>query len=181
MKIAVSILLAALMISAKGDKTIYDFTVTSIEGEEVSLSQYRGKVVLIVNVASKCGYTSQYEDLQKLYEEYKDRGFVILGFPANDFMGQEPGSDEEIQSFCKKNFGVTFPMFSKISVKGDDQAELYRYLTDKSQNGVVDGKVKWNFQKYLIDQSGRPVKKFKPGVKPYDDELITELTDLLEK
>lgn len=175
---ALLILCTTLLFSGlSGDQTIYDFTMKSIEGEEIPLSQYKGKVVLIVNVASKCGYTPQYEELQKLYEQYQDRDFVILGFPANNFMGQEPGNDEEIQRFCRENYGVTFPMFSKISVKGDDQAALYQFLTN---NETVGGKVKWNFQKYLINKNGKPVKKFSPDEKPLEDNIVSSIEKLLK-
>ena len=126
--------------------SVHQFTMSDINGQDVNLSQYKGKVVLIVNVASKCGLTPQYRDLQKLYAEKKNQGLVILGFPANNFAGQEPGTDDEIESFCQKNYGVSFPMFSKISVKGDDIHPLYQFLTDKEKNGVMDSKVKWNFQ-----------------------------------
>lgn len=144
------------------DKTIYQFTMNDIDGKPVSLADYKGKVVMIVNVASKCGLTPQYEELQALYEKNKDKGFVILAFPANNFLGQEPGSDEEIKEFCSKNYGVTFPVFSKISVKGKDMAPLYKFLTEKAENGVMETSVKWNFQKYLIDREGRFVTFFEP-------------------
>ncbi len=161
------------------DNSVHQFTMKNIEGKDVSLADYKGKAIMIVNVASKCGYTPQYEDLQKLYEKYADRDFVILGFPANNFMGQEPGTNAEIQSFCKKNYGVTFPMFSKISVKGNDQAELYKFLTEKERNGVMDSKVKWNFQKYLLDKEGVLTAKFAPGDNPLDDEIISAIEKLI--
>ncbi len=173
--------LATLFITSMmtSDNSVHKFTMKNIEGEDVSLSEYKGKAILIVNVASKCGYTSQYEDLQKLYERYADKGFVILGFPANNFMGQEPGTNAEIQSFCKKNYGVTFPMFSKISVKGNDMADLYKFLTDEDQNGVMNTKVKWNFQKYLLDKNGKLVAKFAPGDKPLGDDITSAIEELL--
>ena len=161
------------------DKTIYQFTMNDIDGKPVSLDSYKGKVVLIVNVASKCGLTPQYEDLQKLYDQNKDNGFVILAFPANNFMGQEPGTDEEIKSFCSKNYGVTFPVFSKISVKGKDKAPLYNFLTSKEENGVVESSVKWNFQKYLIDREGRLVTFFDPNTKVDEEQFLKALKPLL--
>jgi len=161
------------------DKTIYQFTMNDIDGKPVSLEQYKGKLVLIVNVASKCGYTPQYEELQKLYEQYKDKDFVILGFPANNFLFQEPGTDEEIKEFCHKNYNVTFPIFSKISVKGKDRAPLYNFLTSKDENGVMDTSVKWNFQKYLIDREGRLITFFEPGTKVSDESFLNVLKPLL--
>ncbi len=152
-------------------KTVYQFTMNDIDEKPVDLSKYKGKVILIVNVASKCGHTPQYEDLQALYDKNKDKNFVILGFPANNFLSQEPGTDADIKTFCTKNYGVTFPMFSKISVKGKDMAPLYKFLTTKEENGVVDAPVKWNFQKFLIDKEGRVVTFFSPGTKVTDKEF----------
>lgn len=152
----------------------YNFNVKNIDGEEVSLSDYKGKVVLVVNVASKCGYTPQYEGLQNIYEQYKEDGFVILGFPANNFKGQEPGSNEEIKQFCKLEYGVDFPMFSKVSVKGDDQAELFSYLTTQP-NPDFEGEIKWNFEKFLIDENGSLKRRFRSDVKPESEELINAI------
>lgn len=152
--------------------SIYDFEVTDISGKPFSLDKLKGKKLMIVNTASKCGLTSQYELLQDLYETYQDSGFEIIGFPANNFLRQEPGSDEKIASFCQKNYGVTFPMMSKISVKGKKQHALYKYLTTKKMNGVLDSKVKWNFQKYLIDETGTLVKVISPRTKPNDPDII---------
>lgn len=152
-------------------KTLYDFTVTDIDGQKFDLGSLKGKKVMIVNVASKCGYTPQYEGLQELYEKYKDDGFVIVGFPANNFKGQEPGSNAEIKEFCTLNYGVTFPMMSKISVTGDDQAPLYKWLTKKSENGKIDQEVTWNFQKYLIDEKGNLAAVHLPKVTPMDEEI----------
>jgi glutathione peroxidase len=154
-----------------GVKTMYDFTMKDIDGKEVSLSQYRGKAVLIVNVASFCGYTKQYAGLDSLYRAYAERGLVVLGFPANNFGSQEPGSDEEIKEFCSTKYNVTFPMFSKISVKGDDQHPLYRHLTSAVANPATAGEVRWNFTKYLIDRGGRLVAKFEPRVDPLSADL----------
>lgn len=142
------------------------FEMKDIDGKTQDLRQYHGNVILMVNVASKCGFTPQYEGLQKLYERYKDRGFVILGFPANNFGKQEPGTNEEIKSFCKKNFGVSFPMFAKVSVKGDDQCPLYKYLTDKKADHKQGGSIKWNFTKILVDRNGNVVDRFSPMTKP---------------
>jgi glutathione peroxidase len=155
---------------------LYSFTVKTIDGEDRSLGAYKGKVLLIVNVASKCGYTGQYEGLEKLYDQFKDRGFMVLGFPANSFLWQEPGTDSEIKQFCSATYGVSFDMFSKISVKGDDQHPLYAYLTEEPAS---KGAVKWNFQKYLIDRTGRVIAKFAPGVEPLDDEIVKKVEALL--
>lgn len=152
--------------------SIYDFTVKDIDGEDLKLEKFKGKVVLIVNVASKCGNTPQYEGLQKIYSKYKDQGFVILGFPANNFLGQEPGTNEEIKQFCTLNYNVTFPMFSKISVKGKDIAPLYKYLTEKETNPEFAGKISWNFNKFLIDRNGKIVARFGSKVKPESEEII---------
>ena len=159
--------------------TIHQFTMTDIDSEDVSLSDFKGKVMLIVNVASKCGLTPQYEDLQKLYDEKKDEGLVILGFPANNFMSQEPGTDDEIQSFCQKNYGVTFPMFSKISVKGDDIHPLYQFLTEKEKNGVMDSSVKWNFQKYLLNKNGELVEVIPPSTSGLKSDVQDQIDELL--
>ncbi|MCI0448840.1 MAG: glutathione peroxidase [Chlorobi bacterium] len=148
--------------------------IKSIDGAEVDFSQYKGKKVLIVNVASECGYTPQYEDLQKLYEANKDK-LVILGFPANNFGGQEPGTNEEIKSFCQKNYGVTFPMFEKISVTGDEQHPLYKWLTNSELNGWNSQAPVWNFCKYLIDETGGLVKYYSMKVKPFDEEITSQL------
>lgn len=158
-----------------GMKTLHDFKATTIDGEIFDMAQLKGKKVMIVNVASKCGYTPQYKQLQELYENYKDKGFVILGFPCNQFMGQEPGTEEEIKTFCEKNYGVTFPLFSKIDVKGNDQHPIYQWLTQKALNGVEDSEVSWNFNKYLIDENGKYVMHLKSGADPFDDKIINWL------
>ena len=175
-------LLTALMViffAATPTKTVYDFTVKDIDGKDVSLSQYKGKVLLIVNVASLCGNTPQYKDIETLYEKYKGKGLVVLGFPANNFMGQEPGSDKEIKQFCTKEYAVTFPMFSKISVKGKDIAPLYSYLTQKAENGVIDAKVGWNFQKYLISKSGKVITSVAPGKSITETEVMSAIDKAL--
>jgi glutathione peroxidase len=154
------------------NKSFYDFKVQTIDGENFDLSSLKGKKVLVVNTASKCGFTPQYADLQKLYEKYKSKNFIIIGFPANNFMNQEPGSNQEIKQFCTANYGVTFPMMAKISVKGDDIHPLYQWLTEKERNGVMDSKVKWNFQKYMIDEEGNLVDMASPKTNPLDDQII---------
>jgi glutathione peroxidase len=159
--------------------SIYDFTMKNIDGKDTALSVYTGKVVMIVNVASKCGYTGQYAGLEKLYLKYKDRGFVILGFPANNFMGQEPGSNEEIKHFCSLTYNVTFPMFSKISVKGDDKDPLYRFLTDKTTNPEHSGEITWNFNKFLIGRAGRIINRFGTRTAPDDKDVITAIESAL--
>ena len=158
----------------KGGKqaVIYNFALKSIDGKEVNLSQYRGKALLLVNVASQCGYTPQYEGLQKIYAKYNHRGLVVLGFPANNFGAQEPGTDQEIKTFCSTRFNVTFPMFSKISVKGPDKHPLYQYLTDASTNPNFAGEIKWNFNKFLIDRQGNIAARFDSKDAP-ESETVT--------
>ncbi|MDO5655833.1 MAG: glutathione peroxidase [Flavobacteriaceae bacterium] len=151
---------------------IYDYKVLDITGEDFDLSELKGKKVMIVNTASKCGFTPQYEQLEEIYNTYQDDNFVIIGFPANNFMSQEPGTNEEIQEFCQLNYGVTFPMMSKISVKGDDMHPLYQFLTQKEKNGVSDNEVKWNFQKYLIGKDGTLEHVFYSKTLPNDPEII---------
>ncbi len=158
---------------AFAQKSFYDFTVEDIEGNKFDLADLKGKKVLVVNTASKCGLTPQYEQLQKIYDTYGGEDFTIIGFPANNFNDQEPGSNEDIALFCERNYGVTFPIMSKISVKGDDMHPLYQWLTQKSENGVLDSEIGWNFQKYLIDEEGRLVKMFEPKVKPDDEQIVS--------
>jgi glutathione peroxidase len=150
----------------------YDFTVKDIDGNEFPFAKLKGKKVMVVNVASKCGLTPQYEKLESLYKQYGGEKFVIIGFPANNFLSQEPGTDAEIKSFCTLEYGVSFPVMSKISVKGKDQHALYKWLTTKDLNGFDDSEVSWNFQKYLIDESGKIVKVISPKTDPMDDEII---------
>lgn len=169
----VPFLVSLLPMTIFAQKTFHDFKVKTLYGEEFDLANLKGKKVLVVNTASKCGYTPQYEDLERLYKEYKDRNFVIIGFPANNFMNQEPGTNEEIAEFCRINYGVTFPMMEKVSVKGDDIHPVYQWLTQKKLNGVQDSKVKWNFQKYLIDEDGNMVDILMSGVNPYDEKIIS--------
>ncbi len=153
-------------------QSIYTFKVEDLEGNEFDFASLKGKKIMVVNTASKCGLTPQYKDLQALYEAYKDKGFVIVGFPANDFMAQEPGTNAEIGAFCQKNYGVTFPMMSKISVKGKAMHPLYQFLTQKAQNGLQDSEVEWNFQKYLLNEKGELEKVISPRTKPNDKEIL---------
>src|ERR1039458_9987962 len=167
---AILLLFAATAFAASG---VYEFTMPALNGTPTPLAGFKGKVLLVVNVASQCGYTPQYEGLQALYAKYKDQGFVIAGFPANNFGGQEPGTNEEIGAFCRSKYGVTFPMFSKISVKGTDQAPLYKFLTDKSANPKTSGEIQWNFTKFLVDREGRVIQRFEPAVEPQSKELVS--------
>jgi len=158
--------------------TFYDYPVKDIDGNDLALDQYKGKVILVVNVASKCGYTPQYEGLQAVFEKYNDKGLVVLGFPANNFMGQEPGTEEDIKEFCTLNYGVTFPMSSKVSVRGKDQDPLFGYLTSQP-NQDFDGGIRWNFEKFLIDKEGKLQRRFRSGVEPESDELTSAIEALL--
>jgi glutathione peroxidase len=155
---------------------IYDFKVKTLDGKDFDFSTLKGKKVMIVNTASKCGFTPQYKDLEELYTQYGGKDFVIIGFPANNFMNQEPGTATEIQKFCTENYGVTFPMMEKISVKGKDMHPLYKWLTSKDQNGVMDSEVKWNFQKYLIDENGKLQDVIYSREKPNSEKVITWLS-----
>ena len=163
-----------IMQQATAAKSIYEIPLTTIDGKQTSLDKYKGKKLLIVNVASECGYTPQYADLEKLHKLHGDK-VVVLGFPANNFGGQEPGSNEEIAQFCQKNFGVSFPLFAKASVKGDDQQPLYKWLSDKSANGTNDQAPSWNFCKYLIDEKGNLVKFYPSKVSPLSEELLRDI------
>jgi len=153
-------------------ETIYQYKVEDLSGNVFDFASLKGKKIMIVNTASKCGLTPQYKDLEAIYKEYKDKGFVIVGFPANNFASQEPGTNEEIGAFCQQNYGVTFPMMDKVSVKGDDMCDIYKFLTQKSKNGLQDSEVEWNFQKYLINENGELVKVIKPRTLPTDPEVI---------
>lgn len=155
-------------------QTIYDFKVESLDGGIIDFATFRGKKILIVNTASECGYTPQYKGLQALYEKYKDK-LVIVGFPANNFGGQEPGTATEIKAFCEKNYGVSFPMAAKVSVKGDDIAPLYQWLTQKEKNGVMDAKISWNFNKFLLNEKGELVAYFPSKVEPMSQEITSKL------
>ncbi|HMO80960.1 MAG TPA: glutathione peroxidase [Pyrinomonadaceae bacterium] len=157
---------------ARKERSMYDFMMKDIDGNDVKLEKYKGNVVMLVNTASRCGLTPQYEGLQAIYDKYKDRGFTVLGFPANNFMGQEPGTDAEIKEFCTLNYSVSFPMFSKISVKGADQHPLYSFLTHKETNPGMDGDITWNFEKFLADRNGRMIARFSPRTLPTDPAVI---------
>ena len=157
----------------KQAENIYQFTVKDLYGDDFDFSSLKGKKIMVVNTASECGLTPQYKDLQKLYETYQDKNFVIIGFPANNFGAQEPGSDQEIATFCRENYGVTFPMMSKISVKGDDMHAVYEFLTQKGKNGLEDSEVSWNFQKYLLNEKGELVKVIPPKTLPSDETIIS--------
>jgi len=155
-------------------QSIHNFTVKSIDGKTLNLASFKGKKILIVNTASKCGYTPQYEGLEKVYEQYKDK-LVILGFPCNQFGGQEPGTNEEIVAFCKKNYGVSFPLADKIDVKGDNIAPIYQWLTMKSKNGILDASIGWNFNKFLIDENGKMMAYFPSNIKPDSEDILKYL------
>ena len=173
MKKILFVLVTLLTFSFVSDnkESIHQFTVKDIDGNDFAFSALKGKKIMVVNTASKCGLTPQYEKLEALYEKYKDQNFVIVGFPANDFASQEPGSDAEIKSFCSKNYGVSFPMMSKVSVKGKEMSSVYNFLTTKTRNGLEDNSVKWNFQKYLINETGQLVKVISPRTSPDDAEI----------
>lgn len=158
--------------------SFYDFEVTTLRGEEETLSKYKGKVLLVVNTASKCGFTPQYKGLQEMYEKYKDRGFEVLGFPSNQFAGQEPGDSDEIAEYCQINYGVTFPMFEKIDVKGDEAHPLFKYLSEEAPGVLGSKSVKWNFTKFLVDQEGRVLKRFAPKTTP--EQIESDISKLLK-
>lgn len=153
----------------------HSLSATDIHGKAMSMADLKGKKVMVVNTASECGYTPQYVQLEELYEAYKDKGFVIIGFPCNQFGGQEPGNEQEIESFCQKNYGVTFPLMSKVEVKGTGQHPVYQWLTSKAKNGVMDSAVKWNFHKYLVDENGNLVMSLESGISPLDERVLTWL------
>lgn len=162
----------AIITASVAQTNFYDLTAKTIDGQDFSFNSLKGKKVLIVNTASKCGYTQQYEELEKLYTTYKDKNFVIIGFPANNFMRQEPGTNADIKEFCKKNYGVTFQMMEKISVKGDEMNPVYQWLTQKTKNNKIDSEVKWNFQKYMIDEKGNLVDFASSGDSPMCDKIV---------
>ena len=161
------------------EKTIYDFTLNSIDGQSVPLSSYKGKVALLVNVASRCGYTPQYSALESAFEKYKDRGFVIIGFPANNFGAQEPGTNQEIKTFCTAKYHVTFPMMAKVSVKGSDITPLYQYLTDKTVHPQTGGEIGWNFTKFLIGPDGKVIARFDSAVEPDSPQVTSAIEKAL--
>ena len=173
MKSIFTTLLFAMVLSLSA-QSIHSFNVKSIDGTALNLAKFKGKKILIVNTASKCGYTPQYEGLEKVYEQYKDK-LVILGFPCNQFGGQEPGTNEEIVAFCKKNYGVSFPLADKIDVKGENTAPIYQWLTQKAKNGVLDASISWNFNKFLLDENGKMIAYFPSNVKPDSDAILSYL------
>lgn len=168
-------------VTAESAKSALDFTMKDIDGNDVSLAKYKGKAVMIVNVASKCGMTKQYEQLQQLHEKYANKGLAILAFPANNFGGQEPGTNEEIKSFCSTKYKVGFDLFAKVSVKGDDTCELYKFLTSESKNAKFAGEIPWNFTKFLLDREGNVVGRFKPQTRPDATEVIQAIESALDK
>jgi glutathione peroxidase len=171
--ILITIIAMTAISNAQNNKTFYDFKVTTIDGQPFDLSALKGKKVLVVNTASKCGNTPQYAQLEELYKKYGGDKFTIIGFPANNFMSQEPGTNEEIKQFCTVNYGVTFQMMAKISVKGKDMAPLYKWLTSKDENGLMDAPVKWNFQKFMIDENGKLAGMVPPGEKPNSEKIVS--------
>jgi glutathione peroxidase len=178
MKLLLSMLFCAATLVA-AEKTVHDYTLNSIDGQPASLAAYKGKVVLLVNVASKCGYTPQYTALEAVYEKYKDRGFVIVGVPANNFGSQEPGSNQEIKSFCSSKYHVTFPMMAKVSVKGEDITPLYQFLTDKSAHPQTGGEIQWNFTKFLVGPDGRVITRFEPEITPDSPQVTSAIEKAL--
>lgn len=169
--------LAAALIGA--EKNVFDYTLSTIDGQPAPLSAYKGKVVMLVNVASRCGFTPQYAALEAIYEKYMDRGFVIVGIPANNFGAQEPGTNQEIKTFCQSKYNVTFPMMSKVSVKGDDKTPLYQYLTDKAANPKMGGEIQWNFTKFLVGPDGQVIARFEPKVTPDSPEVTSAIESAL--
>jgi glutathione peroxidase len=172
----VLILISGALLAA----TVWDYNLPSIDGKPTPLATYKGKVALIVNVASQCGFTPQYAGLEALYEKYKDQGLIVLGFPANNFGGQEPGTNDEIKQFCTRNYKVTFPMFAKVSVAGDDKTPLYQYLTSKEANEKTAGEIRWNFTKFVVGRDGKVIARFEPDVAPEDPELVTAIEAALK-
>jgi glutathione peroxidase len=178
---SIALLMLAGVVSAAEVKSPLDFKMESLDGTPTDLAKFKGEVVLIVNVASKCGLTPQYEQLEAVYKKYKTNGFEVLGFPANQFLSQEPGSNKEISTFCTEKYGVDFPMFSKIIVKGDGIAPLYQFLTSKETNPGMDGPIKWNFEKFLVGRDGKVVKRFDPRTKPDAPEVVSAIEAELAK
>jgi glutathione peroxidase len=163
------------------EKSVLEFTMKDIDGKDVKLDEYRGKVLLLVNVASRCGYTPQYEGLEGIYKKYQEQGLVVMGFPANNFLGQEPGTNEEIKTFCKTKYNVSFPMFAKISVKGDDIHPLFRFLTSKDTDPEFSGDISWNFNKFLVDRSGKIVNRFETKEKPESPKIAAAIESALKQ
>ena len=163
-----------------GASNVYEFTMNSLEGKPMPLADFKGKVMLLVNVASRCGYTPQYDGLEALYEKYKAQGLVVIGFPANNFGGQEPGTNAEIKDFCERTYHVKFPMYSKTSVKGADKTPLYQFLTSSAANPLTSGEIQWNFTKFLVDRSGKVIQRFEPDVEPQSREVIAAIEKALK-
>ena len=180
-KLALALVFSVTAIALAAATSVYSFTMKSIDGQPVSLSEYHGKVLMLVNVASKCGFTPQYSALESLYEKYKGQGLVIVGIPANNFGGQEPGTNEEIKKFCSTKYNVSFPMMSKVSVLGDDKTPLYAFLTDKSTDPQFAGDIKWNFTKFLFDRNGKPVARFEPNVTPDSPQVVDAVEAALKQ
>ena len=178
MKVLLYLFFCAAAVMA-ADKTVYDFTLNSIDGQPTPLAAYKGKVVLLVNVASRCGFTPQYTALESTYEKYKSAGFVIVGIPANNFGAQEPGTNQEIKTFCTSKYNVTFPMMAKVSVKGDDITPLYQFLTDKTAHPQTGGEIQWNFTKFLIGPDGRVITRFEPDVTPDAPQVTSAIEKAL--
>jgi glutathione peroxidase len=155
-----------------GASSVYDFSMNSLDGKPMSIADYKGKVLLLVNVASYCGYTYQYKDLEAMYEKYKDQGLVVVGFPANNFGGQEPGTDAQIKDFCERTYHVKFPMVAKVSVKGSDKTPIYQFLTSPAANPATAGEIQWNFTKFLVDRNGKVIQRFEPAVEPSSKEMV---------
>lgn len=172
--ITIALLIMSTAFIQSNSKSIHSFKVKGIDGKEIDFSRFKGKKILVVNTASRCGYTKQYEGLQKLYETYNKK-LVVVGFPCNQFLGQEPGTSEEIMAFCKTNYGVTFPLSEKIDVKGKDAAPIYKWLCSKDENGVLDAKISWNFNKFLLDENGNMLAYFPSNVKPDSEEILNYL------
>ena len=181
MRRLVGFLFMCVVMTFAVDKSVYDFTLNSIDGQSASFGAYKGKVLLVVNVASRCGFTPQYSALESVYEKYKDRGLVIVGVPANNFGAQEPGTNDEIKTFCTRKYNVQFPMMAKVSVKGSDITPLYHYLTDPSLNPKTGGEIKWNFTKFLFDRNGNVVARFEPEVTPDSPQVVAAIEQALGK
>ena len=181
MRTLLSFLLLSVLLTFASEKSVYDYTLNSIDGQPAPFSAFKGKVLMLVNVASRCGYTPQYSALESVYEKYKDKGLVIVGVPANNFGAQEPGTNEEIKTFCTRKYNVQFPMMSKVSVKGSDTAPLYQYLTDTKLNPKTGGEIKWNFTKFLVDRQGNIVARFEPEVTPDSPQVISAIESALGK
>ncbi len=179
-KVVICLLFCAAAVMA-ADKSVFDFALNSIDGQPAPLAAYKGKVVLLVNVASRCGFTPQYAALESTYEKYKERGLVIVGIPANNFGAQEPGTNQEIKTFCTSKYNVTFPMMAKVSVKGDDITPLYQFLTDKSAHPHTGGEIQWNFTKFLIGPDGRVITRFEPEITPDSPQVTSAIEKALAR